>query len=316
MFAGEPVDREHADSGLAQVRHVVVADLVDGEVLQLRAASPQLARLLDSANERLRGLLTNPFNLDLAGQMLRDGVTLDFSALRSRADLLHTYWQHRVGDGLDTVVALRAIVDSMVRQGRQVANPAQLAPGPSSQALRDLRRASVLRELPTSPGHASALSRSGLGPGGPDVAEPEPHSRCSVADRDTIGRTPTLALTNSPTVTRRWTGRSANSIGATAMAARPPLLDHDSQGDDRLLSIFRRHRRRPRTSHHHNGRAALRSRHGQNNDGTATQEMGLIPPEPAHADAPRRHGARPPDAGHYAACGRASSIHDDLLICP
>ena len=157
MFAGEPVDREHADSGLAQVRHVVVADLVDGEVLQLRAASPQLARLLDSANERLRGLLTNPFNLDLAGQMLRDGVTLDFSALRSRADLLHTYWQHRVGDGLDTVVALRAIVDSMVRQGRQVANPAQLAPGPSSQALSDLRRASVLRELPTSPGHASAL---------------------------------------------------------------------------------------------------------------------------------------------------------------
>jgi hypothetical protein len=157
MFAGEPIDRRHADSGLAQVRHVVVADLGHNEILQLRAASPQLARLLDSANERLRGLLTNPFNLHLAGRLLRDGVVLDFAALRSRADLLHTYWQHRVGDGLDTVAVLRAVVDSMVCQGRQVANPAQLAPGLSSQALTDLRRASVLRELPTSPGHASAL---------------------------------------------------------------------------------------------------------------------------------------------------------------
>lgn len=157
MFAGEPIDREHADSGLAQIRHVVVADLVDGEILQLRAASLELARLLDSANDRLRGLLTNPFNLDLAGRMLRDGVMLDFSALRSRADLLHKYWQYRVGDGLEAVVALRAVVDSMVRQGRQVTNPAELAPGLSSQALTDLRRTSVLRELPTSPGHASAL---------------------------------------------------------------------------------------------------------------------------------------------------------------
>ena len=157
MFAGVPTDGEHADSGLAQVRHVVVGDLVDREVFQLRAASPELSRLLDSANERLRGLLTNPFNLDLTGRMLRDGVTLDFSALRSRADLLHMYWQHRVEDSLDTVVALRAVVDSMVRQGRQVANPADLAPGLSSQVLTDLRRVSVLRELPTSPGHASAL---------------------------------------------------------------------------------------------------------------------------------------------------------------
>src|SRR5215468_1403550 len=84
-----------------------------------------------------------------------------------------------------------------------------------------------------------------------------------------------LPLTSSPMVARRNAARlirSANNIGAAAPAARPPLLDHDSQGSDRLLPTFRRHGCRPRTSHHHNGCAALRSRHGQDNDGTAMKE--------------------------------------------
>lgn len=77
--------------------------------------------------------------------------------------------------------------------------------------------------------------------GGPDVAEPEPHSRCSGSDRDPYGRPPTPALTSSPMAICRSAVqqiRSANGIGAAALAARLPLVDHDGQGGDRLLAIF------------------------------------------------------------------------------
>jgi hypothetical protein len=157
MFAGEPIDRGHADPGLGRVRHVVVPDLMAGEILQLRAASAALARLLDTAPDRLRGLLMNPFNLDLAGQMLRAGVVLELSALRSRADLLAGYWIHRVGARLDRWSALRTVANSMVRDGRQFANPVELMPGASPEAVTDLGRINVLRELPTSPGHATGM---------------------------------------------------------------------------------------------------------------------------------------------------------------
>jgi hypothetical protein len=132
---------------------------------------------------------------------------------------------------------------------------------------------------------------------GPDVAEPEPHSRCSGADRHAYGRTPTPTLTSSPMATRRSAARlirSTNSIDAAAPATRPPLLDQDSQGSDRLLPIFRRQRCRPRTSHHHNRCAALRSRHGQNQRPHGHAGTRLTPPKPAAADsavASRRHGA-------------------------
>jgi hypothetical protein len=59
--------------------------------------------------------------------------------------------------------------------------------------------------------------------GGPDVAEPEPHSRCSGADRDADCGTPTPALTSSPTAISRSVARRLRS--RTTSALRPRLPD-------------------------------------------------------------------------------------------
>ncbi|WP_431947229.1 hypothetical protein [Micromonospora marina] len=156
MFPGEPIDQQWADPGLAHVRHAIVADLTAEELRPLRAASPQLSELIDTADRRLRGLLTNPFNLDMAAHLLRSGVMPSLTSINSRADLLHSYWQHRV-DKLEHRRTLRAVVGAMLAEGRQVVNPVELPLEASSAGLTALRHEGVLRDLPTSAGHPSAL---------------------------------------------------------------------------------------------------------------------------------------------------------------
>ncbi|MGH3766165.1 MAG: hypothetical protein ACRDTX_13615 [Pseudonocardiaceae bacterium] len=159
MFRGATVDQHCADPDLTDVRHIVVADLTDTELDPLRAASLQLARLLDDADSRLRELLTNPFNIDLAAQLLASNADVDFTTIRSRVDLLHSYWQRRVAGEpaeLERMRTLRAVVDLMVREGCQLANPLDLPTDATSQALTALHSDAVLRDLPTSPGHAGA----------------------------------------------------------------------------------------------------------------------------------------------------------------
>ncbi|XVU23005.1 hypothetical protein ACQPZJ_37925 [Actinoplanes sp. CA-054009] len=156
MFPGAPIDQRRADPGLSAVRHVVVADLTVEELEPLRTASPRLADLIDAAGNRLRDLLTNPFNLDLTAHLLQGDTTPDLSSVNTRADLLHSYWRERVED-LDMQRVLRAVVDAMLTHGRQVADPVELPPAVSSNGLEALRREGVLRDLPTSAGHPSAL---------------------------------------------------------------------------------------------------------------------------------------------------------------
>lgn len=208
MFRGENVDQHWADPDLTGVRHIVVADLTDTELAPLRTASPQLARLLDDADSRLRELLTNPFNINLAAQLLASRADVDFSTIRSRVDLLHSYWQRRVAGepaDLERVRTLRAVVDLMVREGRQFANAVDLPAEATSQALTALHSAGVLRDLPTSPGHAGApveffhpvlfdyaVAMVALG----DTSRPE-----SLADR--LDQDPNLTITVRPSLDYR-----------------------------------------------------------------------------------------------------------------
>jgi hypothetical protein len=156
MFAGDVVVPDAADPGLAGVRHVVVGDLTDQELLTVRQASPRLARLLDDAETRLRSLLANPFNLDLAGRLLADSDA-DLSTIRSRVDLLGLYWASRVlyGTGdLDRVRTLQALVRHMLDSGRQAVSPLGLPVQATSAALEALHRNGVLCDLPGGPGSA------------------------------------------------------------------------------------------------------------------------------------------------------------------
>jgi hypothetical protein len=158
MFRGTPVAAAAADPELAGVRHLLVGDLAGEELDVLRAASPRLAGLLDEASPRLRELLANPFNLDLAGQLLDDG---DASILQvhTRAELLAEYWRRRVGQppaAWDRIRTLRALVRQMLAGGRQAVSSLDLPAEATGEALTDLHRSGVLRQAPARPGRIDA----------------------------------------------------------------------------------------------------------------------------------------------------------------
>jgi hypothetical protein len=158
MFPGTPVDAGAADLDLAGVRHLLVSDLTGGELAVLRAASPHLAALLDEASPRLRELLTNPFNLDLAGQLIsEDGASI--LQIHTRAELLAQYWRRRIGQAplaLDRTRTLRALVHRMLADGRQTARPLDLPAEATEEALTSLHHNGVLRETPARPGRVDA----------------------------------------------------------------------------------------------------------------------------------------------------------------
>lgn len=91
-FAGAPADQDHAEPGLAAVRHFLVPRLSEADLEIAAAASPELAGLLASAPERLTQLFRNVFNLSLAAQLLADDAEPDsFSAIGTQSGLIDAY---------------------------------------------------------------------------------------------------------------------------------------------------------------------------------------------------------------------------------
>jgi hypothetical protein len=158
MFSGVPVDPGAVEPALPGVRHLLVGDLTGDELAVLRGASLRIAALLDEAGPRLRDLLANPFNLDLAGQLLSEGGA-DFRWIYSRAELLDQYWRRRIGQGpvaLDRTRTLRAVVRGMLAGGRQAVNPVDLPAEATEEALTGLHHNGVLREALARPGNVLA----------------------------------------------------------------------------------------------------------------------------------------------------------------
>jgi len=158
MFPGTPVDAGAADPDLAGVRHLLVSDLTGEELAVVRTASPHLAGLLDEASPRLRELLANPFNLDLAGQLISEGG-VSILQVHTRAELLAEYWRRRIGQGpsaLDRTRTLRAVVRQMLADGRQAVSPLDLPAEATEEALTALHHNGVLRETPGRPGRVHA----------------------------------------------------------------------------------------------------------------------------------------------------------------
>ncbi|MEV0570314.1 hypothetical protein [Dactylosporangium sp. NPDC050588] len=159
MFGGEPVDAQHADPDLHDIRHLLVEDLDEEELGPLLKASPHMARVIQAADPRVRQIMANPFNIDIAGKLLAAGLLTGLDLVTSRIDLLDQYWLYRVtGDGgnsYDRTCALRATIDHMVTDRRQqVGDPATLRiDGAARTALRELIRDGVVRELPRKPGY-------------------------------------------------------------------------------------------------------------------------------------------------------------------
>jgi len=207
MFSGVPVDPAAVEPDLRGVRHLLVGELTGDELAILRQASQRMAALLDQAGPRLRDLLANPFNLNLAGQLLAEDGT-DFRQIRSRVDLLSQYWRSRIGQGpeaLDRTRTLRAVVRGMLASGRQAVNPVDLPAEATQEALTGLHHNGVLRETLHRPGNVLApigfahpvlfdyaVAMLALG----DPARP-----ASLAD--TLDADPNLALTVRPSLEYR-----------------------------------------------------------------------------------------------------------------
>jgi hypothetical protein len=151
MFSGQPIDADHADPSFPRVRHVHVSDLSQGELDQLRGQSPRIAALADAADPRLAALLRNPFNLRLAADLLDDGGDYTaLSAVRTRQELLHLYWQRRVELTRDRMArrrAVRELCEKMVQIRRsRVADPSEVVDPAVFGAVDALLHDGVLRE--------------------------------------------------------------------------------------------------------------------------------------------------------------------------
>lgn len=148
MFPGTPLDAAHADPAFAQVRHLLVSDLTEPELAQVRDGSPRLAALISGAEPRLAALLRNPFNLRLAAELAGEGVTL--TGIRTRQELLHLYWGRRVelaSDRLARRRALRELCESMVgRRRARVADPSAVVDPAVFGAVDGLLHDGVLKE--------------------------------------------------------------------------------------------------------------------------------------------------------------------------
>jgi hypothetical protein len=147
MFSGKPIDAGHADAELSQIAHLLVGDLTAEEIVTVRAASPSVDKLFDHAGDRLTALLANPFNLNLAGELV--SAEVDVSRIRSRLDLLTRFWQLRVTDAPDGRVRQRVVqtlVGSMIVARSQQVRDSQLHESAMLAALDGLLHDGVLRE--------------------------------------------------------------------------------------------------------------------------------------------------------------------------
>jgi len=152
MFPGGPIDPSRTSRDLPGVAHVLIGDLSPDEIQQLCAASPTTAGLLAAADEHVKRLLANPFNLSLAVRLLSDGQLPDLRSINRRADLLEAYWSHRIElqpDRLQRRHVLTCLIETMLSTRQQrVADPAVVLQSADMSSLTGLLHDGVLHEQP------------------------------------------------------------------------------------------------------------------------------------------------------------------------
>lgn len=150
MFRGPPVSPDHRTPEFNAVRHLAVQRLSDEELEQTTAFLPALHSLFVSANDQLRALLRNIFNLHLLADLVDQGaVADDLAAIRTQSELLDTYWRLRVrrndGQHGGREAALRAITEKMIEARSLKVFRADFDGRVESGALVDLEQHDLLR---------------------------------------------------------------------------------------------------------------------------------------------------------------------------
>ena len=116
LFKGEPPVAELSDVKFGGVRHISVPGWTDSEFAVVLDRAPALRSALTNAPRDLVELARVPFNTNLIGELLDDGVdALRLVEVASQAQLLRIYWEHRIqGYGTPAQVCLFKTVEAMV----------------------------------------------------------------------------------------------------------------------------------------------------------------------------------------------------------
>ena len=151
----KPISPDFTEPEFAGTRHVNVPRLSDEEIEEVKFQSSLLSALLEGAPERFRELLRFPFNLQLAAELLDDGVSPGKLRLMvSQLQLLDQYWHERVttkngqpdGRADARATVLLEICQQMVLTRSLKAQRSTLASAFQSEALNDLLSEQLLIE--------------------------------------------------------------------------------------------------------------------------------------------------------------------------
>jgi len=157
LFLGEPLP-EFQDNEFSHIHHLNVPYFSKKEVGQISSQSPELFAILGSAPQELYDLLSVPFNLQLAAELLGIGDTRsELLPIRTQLGLLERYWLRRVigsnTDGLGDAheAVLREVCEKMVAERALRVHRSIVARPDTGALLQNLLSTQVLIEWQPSP---------------------------------------------------------------------------------------------------------------------------------------------------------------------
>ena len=94
---GAPPNPAYAEQRLGQARHFLIKALSPGELSEIASQAPQLGDLIETAPPKLKLLLTNIFNLSLAADLIKGGVTSQaIRTVATQSELIDRYEDERL----------------------------------------------------------------------------------------------------------------------------------------------------------------------------------------------------------------------------
>ena len=116
LFEGSAPVADLAEPGFADVRHVSVPGWTEAEFAKLLQRATALRSALENAPPELVELARVPFNTNLIGELLQQGVdTVRLEEVASQTQLLRLYWEQRiVGYGTPAQICLFKTVEAML----------------------------------------------------------------------------------------------------------------------------------------------------------------------------------------------------------
>lgn len=155
LFPGEPPSDLFRDSEFSSIIHINIPRLSEKELKEIASQSPGLDALVRSAPAELKVLLHTLFNLQLLGELLGEGVSVEeLTPIKTEHELLDGYWRHRIlvgnrGDARESV--LRVVCKKMLEERALHLDRSAIARAETNDILGELLSMQILAEWQPSP---------------------------------------------------------------------------------------------------------------------------------------------------------------------